>query len=56
MKISRKKALAILAVAIFVGFFVWGRTADAAEARLGLGIGYSSIEYVLYFTKPSCHC
>lgn len=48
MKISRKKVLAILAVAIFVGFFVWGRTADAAEARLGLGIGYSSTEGARY--------
>lgn len=37
-----KQSLTILAIIIFVGVFLWGRSADAAEARIGLGFGYAS--------------
>lgn len=40
--LSLKKWLAIAAIATFLGFFLWGRAAEAAEARLGLGFGYAS--------------
>lgn len=43
-----KQLLAILAIAIFLVFFLWGRVADAAEARLGLGMGYASNEGATY--------
>jgi len=42
LNISRGKALAILAIVIFFGFFLWGMKADAAEVRLGVGFGYAS--------------
>ena len=44
LNLSRGKVLAILAIVIFVGLFLWGMKADAAEARLGLGFGYSNSE------------
>lgn len=35
-----KKALVVAAILIFLGFFLWGRVADAAEPEIGLGIGF----------------
>ena len=43
-----KKALVVLVIALFVAVFLWGRTADAAEARLGIGFGYASNEGATY--------
>ena len=38
---NKSKALVVLAIFIFIGFFAWGRSADAAELRLGVGAGYT---------------
>ena len=37
-----KKLFAILLIAAFVGFYLWGLKADAAELGLGLGKGYAN--------------
>lgn len=42
------KALAVLAIAIFVGFYLWGLKADAAELGLGLAKGYASNKGATY--------
>lgn len=41
MKLTKKHA-AVAVIAIFVGFFLWGRAADSAELGIGLGFGYGS--------------
>lgn len=43
-----KKALAVVAIVVFLGFFLWGVKADAAEVGLGLGFGYASNEGATY--------
>jgi hypothetical protein len=37
MKRATKQKIAILAIITFIGFFLWGRAADAAEVGVGLG-------------------
>lgn len=41
-KENPKKALVVILIATFVGFYLWGLKADAAELGLGLGSGYAS--------------
>lgn len=37
-----KQYVLIGLILVFVGFFLWGRSAEAAEARIGVGFGYAS--------------
>lgn len=48
IKAHPKEAVSVLMIVIFIAFFAWGRSADAAEARLGLGFGFSGIEGARY--------
>ena len=43
-----KKLIAIGVIAVFVGFYLWGLKADAAEVGLGLGFGYASNDGATY--------
>lgn len=48
MKLPSRKCLFILAIATFIGFFLWGRVADSAEVGIGLGFGYASNQGARY--------
>lgn len=48
IKENPKKSMGVLAIIIFVVFFALGRSAEAAEARLGLGFGVSGNEGARY--------
>lgn len=45
---TQKQIAAIVAIALFVGFFLWGRSAEAAEARLGIGFGITANKGATY--------
>ena len=41
-KATKRQIVLAVGIAIFLAFFVWGRTVDAAEVGLGLGTGLPS--------------
>ena len=47
-KPTTKQAYAIGLIALFIGFFLWGRVAEAAEARLGVGWAYQNTAGATY--------
>lgn len=63
MKINKGLLAAIIAIVIFLAFFLWGLKADAAEpspeARIGLGYAYNHFEGAVYeelmLTAPQRH-
>lgn len=48
MKRFKQITYTSIILGIFVALFLWGRAADAAEARAGIGFGYDSNQGAVY--------